>query len=319
MKKFQYLLFAFAAVTMSLVATSCGEDDTVIVVNDPPAMILLSTDPTGVNGDYQTTSFETDKVGEFVYFGLEAAKGTGTLQSLLVNENGAKLGTDRLSFRDLSDGSDIPANNSLLITGTNVDGFAIEVGVKLQEDLSTSTYTFELTDENGETAILTIDVTTFDPTTPLDKTLMGTLLNQAGPAGQGALDLDDGIGTGATTGDFEIAEIRDMGIDNGPVATNWRQQIGIINGTEMRVPGTTALENFDFDLVDNKEAIIALYDASDNLPNEVDGIPATNALLEGDILVVRRPSDDRYYLLRIASINATADDNGDNYVIDIKY
>ncbi|MCB0644126.1 MAG: hypothetical protein KDC44_20925, partial [Phaeodactylibacter sp.] len=160
MKRFQYLLFALAAVTVSLVATSCGEDEVPTPVNDPPSMTFLSTDPTSVNGDYQTTSFETDLAGQTIYVGLDAVQGTGALQSLQVTENDEKVSTDRLSFRDLSDGSEITANNSLLITGTNVEGFQMEVGIQLQSDFSTSTYAFILTDENGETTSLSLDVTT---------------------------------------------------------------------------------------------------------------------------------------------------------------
>ena len=329
MKKFQYLLFAFVAVSVSLVMTSCGEDETPIV-NDPPSMAFLSTDPTAVNGDYQTTSFETDLVGQTIYVGLDAAKGTGALQSLQVNQDGEKVATDRLSFRDLSDGSEISANNSLLILGTNVDGFQIEVGIVLQDDFSTSTYEFTLTDENGEVSTLSMDITTFDPGTPIEMTLEGILLNQAGPAGTGGLDLDNGDGTGSQDA---AAEIRDLGIDctidpnNGE---NWRTLFGTVNGAEMVRVDMTAMEGLTFDGVAVKETIaeafttgITLDDGTSFAPDctETTVTDVSGSVAEGDLFVVS--ANGLFYMLRVDEINfvhnTINDYNDDGYVFSIKY
>ena len=319
MKKF-LLLLAIVAMTGTLfISTGCEEEDPP-VVNVGPSMDFTDTDPTGLNGPYPTTDVETDDPDATLYVGLSAVTGTGQLQSLTISEDGTKLATARMTIRDLNDGSAITANNPLLITGVNVDGFLLEIGIDVSDELATKEYTFELVDENGESTTLSISVTTVEPPDPIEMTLEGVLLNQAGPAGQGGLDLDDGPSTGTIDASAIDAEIKDEGIDLAlPTASNWKRQISAINDSEIRVPATDQLpEGFDFANVTTKVEIRSLYDGGDQLPNtDGTGELVSDPVEVGDYFFVKR--GDRYYLLIVKEVNPTTNNNMDNIVFDVKY
>jgi hypothetical protein len=132
---------------------------------------------------------------------------------------------------------------------------------------------------------------------------MGVLLNQAGPAGTGGLDLDEGIGTGSSD---DRAEIRDLGIDVGlPASDNWLQQIAPANDAII----ATVNQELMFDEVITSAAIVDAFDANN-------AVTETARLEGGEVFAVKRGED--YYLIRIAEINVVTTDNSDNYVLDIK-
>ena len=158
----------------------------------------------------------------------------------------------------------------------------------------------------------------------------GALLNQGGDTGTGGLDLDEGISTGTTTGNFELAEIEDEGINlNLSADENWRRQISSINGTEIRTPDFSALpETFSFENVNSKAEIEAAFEGglalmgSDDIPlnattdNEA-GEEVSEPVEEGDIFLVKR--DDRYYIIIAREVVTTDNNNEDFYSFDIKY
>ena len=314
MRKFLFL-FVFASAAAIFLNTGCTEDENPLI---DPTIEFTSDDPTGVNGPYPTTDFSTGDVNAFVYVALNAIAGTNDLESLTVTEDGTNVPADRLDFRDLDSNTDVLSQNPILLIGYE-SRFLFEIGINPQDDYSTRTYTFEVTDTEGNTASASIDITTFDPGTPITKTLTGVLLNQAGPAGTGALDLDDGIGTGTTTGNYLISEIRDWGIDLGlPVDENWLRQIGPLNGTTVRVAGGLP-GDFKFSDIATKEEIKDYYDAGSALPNG-SGANAKSAPVEvGDFFVVKSADGNTYYFLEVAEVNVTAADNGDNYKFNIKF
>lgn len=313
MRKFLPLFF-FAAAIAIFVNTGCNPDDPSI----DPTIGFESDDPTGVNGPYPTTDFQTSQLSGYVYVALNALAGTGDLESLSIQEDGVKVPTNRLTFRDLDANSAVLVQNPILLIGYEAS-FLWEIGIDPQDDYSTKTYTFEVTDTEGNTATASIDITTFDAGTPLTKTLIGVLLNQDGPSGQGALDLDDGIGTGTTTGQWQIAEIRDWGIDLGlPNDQNWLRQIGPMNYTTVKVPGGLP-GDFEFADITTKEQIKDYYDAGTNLPNG-SGVTAKSDPVEvGDYFVVKTEDGTTYYFLEVTEVNVTSNDNADNYHFNIKY
>lgn len=318
MKKFQFLLFALTAVAITFIATGCGEDEEIIVVNDPPSLAFIADDANGLNAPYNTTDFEVQKDSAFVYVGLEGAQGTGALQSLTVTEDGVNVDASRLAFYDLRASADVLANNPLLITGDNTTGFTWEVGIALDGAISTRTLGFELVDENGEVSSVTINVSTY--LADVSNTLEGVLLNQAGPAGQGGLDLDDGSSTGTVGSDPSSAdaEIKDEGINALDPSVNWKQQISAINDSEIRIPGADFPEDFKFADVTKVDEIITFYDGGDQLPNtNGSGDAVSDPVVVGDIFLVKR--GDRYYLLEVTEVNPTTNDNSDNIVFDVKY
>lgn len=313
MRKF-LLLFVLAASVAIFLNTGCTEDPTPQI---DPTISFTSDDPTGQNGPYQTTDFSISDLNSFVYLAVNALAGTDDLESLTVLEDGVKVQTDRLYFRDLDANSAITVQNPILTIGYE-SRLLWEIGIKPQTDYSTKTYTVQVTDVGGNVASASIDITTFDAGTPIEKTLTGKLLlNQAGPSGQGALDLDDGIGTGTTTGNFAIAEIRDWGIDLGlPTATNWKRQIGPINNTTVRVPGGLP-GDFKFTDISTKEEIQGYYDAGTALPNSSGTV--SDPVQVGDYFVVKSADGSRYYFLEVTAVTVTAADNADSYEFNIKY
>ena len=314
MRKF-LLLFVFASAIAIFLNTGCTEDPTPLI---DPTIEFTSDDPTGTNGPYPTTNFSTSDLNGYSYVAVNALAGTNDLESLTVLEDGSNVPAARLRFRDLDTDTDVTVQNPILLIGYE-SSLLWEIGIDPQDDYSTKTYTIEVTDTEGNTASVSIDITTFDPGTPITKELIGVLLNQAGPAGTGALDLNDGIGTGTTTGNFAISEIRDWGIDLGlPVDQNWLRQIGPLNGTTVRVAGGLP-GDFKFDDIATKEEIQSYFDAGTALPNGSGANAKSDPVEVGDFFVVKNADGSTYFFLEVDEVNITAADNGDNYKFNIKF
>lgn len=215
-----------------------------------------------------------------------------------------------------------------MILGVDKDGVTYDINIlpaAAQTVGDITTYSFTVTDSNGATDLVDIVITTAaEPGTPITFNMTGVLFNQAGPAGTGGLDLDTGAGVGSANA---TADIRDLGIDCAlPNATNWRQQIGTVNGADMRKVDISQLENFSFATVDKTEVILEAYTSGTAL---ADGSSttcggATVAVTDvsapvtvGDMFVVF--ANAKYYLIKIDEVNTTASTNGDNYKLSIKY
>ena len=318
-------LFAIVAVALVFVTTGCKEDDT-DPINFPADVILLQEDPTD-GSLYFYEDFEVNDTATFVALGINAEKGTGALKSLTITQDGSNVDVDRLQMRDLRTGATITVNNPLLITGDNVDGFDFEILLNVHNEYgTTANYSFNVGDENDLVGSASINITTTEPLTPLDMTIPGALLNAAGPAGTGGLDLDTGDSTGS--GDA-AAEIRDLGIDCAePNSSNWLGQIGTVNGADMKKVDPASIENFDFDTVDNKEIIEEAYskgtelaDGSTVNTSGCDAVPLSvtdvDAPAVGDVYVVS--ANGTYYMFEIVAINVTTDNNDDEYEVNIKF
>jgi hypothetical protein len=231
-----------------------------------------------------------------------------------------------------SNGTSITPNNPISAEPDNTNGGVWEMQIAAFDQVvgQTVTYAFEIADDANNVALASVDITIIDPGTPLAGNLTGVLLNQAGPAGTGGLDLDTGDGTGSSAAE---SEIRDLGIDctiDPANAENWRGQIGTINGANMiKVDPTTLGEGFTFADVQTIEAVRAAYD--DNAGNVLaDGVSQSASCAEtpvtdvsdvvavGDLFGVLS-AGGTYYLIQIDEVNAIGGSNGDNYVISIKY
>jgi hypothetical protein len=310
MKKF-LLFFAIAATGLVFFSTGCTEDDTVDV---EPTAAFTADDPTGVAGTYPTDDFQVSDTASFVYLGITATAGTNDLSTITVYEDGVEVATDRLQFRDLRDGSTILAQNPLALFNDNTAGFTIEVGINPHDVYETRTYSFEISDGTLSTT-LNIDITTFSAGTPISTTLMGQLLNQAGPAGTGALDLDTGNGTGTSGAGSDAADIRDQGIDLGlPNDQNWIQKIAPINGTTIRTPGANFPGDYNFADVSTVEEIEGFFNDGEDLVGGESDVVAV-----GDVFLVQSADGTRYYLIECADIVTTPDNNEDYYEFDIKF
>lgn len=299
MRKLSSLLL-LPLVALAALLSSCGIDNPVEPLG--PSLALMP----GVNA---VTDTATVAPGDTFLVQINASKGDGSLNRIEVREDGIALAASRIIF----DG--FPAqNNPNPVTSTDQLEWDIEIAANDAE--GTFEYTIIITDENGNTASSSVDITTVEPTTPATTREMIMLLNQAGPAGQGGLDIDGGIGTGTkdSTGTDSIADIRDMGINiNLPSDQNWRQQIAPTNATR-GVVLKSAASGVVWEDIQTLEDIAAAFEQG----TEIAGPQAPSDVVQvGDIFLVRSGRGILYALV-VTQVNVTAADNGDNYHFDVK-
>ncbi|MCO6488815.1 MAG: hypothetical protein J5I98_10375 [Phaeodactylibacter sp.] len=331
MTKFFLKFSGIALLLVIMIATGCQEDDPIVDPIGPD--ITLVSESGFVSSDVELLE------GEAFSVKLSLEKGDNPLQTLSMTVDGVEPKGTELSGYVTSltiDGTAQTAQNPQLITGTAKDGSTWEyelepAGLTVDES---ATFAFRVTDESGLSASVSFKVTIVAPPgTPTSRTLEGILFNQAGPSGRGALDLDEGYGTGVTTPGTNAnpadAEIRDLGLDCDVPAPgfNWRRQIGTMNGADMRQVDLTKVEGFTFDAVTTIEEIVGAYETgitfadgaavscSSGASTPVTDV--TDELVIGDMFVVVR--GEKYYLIRIDDIMETGTDNNDQYEISIKY
>lgn len=271
----------------------------ITTVGVAPTLVLVSADSLNIAPDALFSN------------AFKVTKGTSPLKTIEVQENGVKISDlNRISYDQFL--NKFTANPQPIADG---DKNVFEKRITINSPLTSGryVYNFIFTDETGlsqSKSIVVIVGTNIE-------LMEGILLNAAGPSGTGGLDLDTGAGTGSLNA---AAEIRDQGIDNAkPFATNWKQQISGANGSVVKyiVRGQNGIsDNFSFDSVKSKEEIKGLFDNGVAFTQTSDGTLISNQIAAGNLLVVNNGT--KYYLLEIKSVNVTAADNGDNYVIDIK-
>ena len=135
---------------------------------------------------------------------------------------------------------------------------------------------------------------------------------------------------------IHISCIRDLCIDctiDQEVSENWRAHFGTINDAVMVKVDKSQVENFDFDNIDTKEAILAAFDSANALDDGVSTNPncdetvvtdVSGDLAVDDVFVVF--ANDTYYMLRVDEVNfihtpdvPIGERNSDNIVFSIKY
>ena len=306
----------FLLVFGGLFIASCEEDP---IIDDNPPIEVPPVPPSlafSTESGLFSADTELDVANTLIRIGILADDGDAELNSFSVTENGNLILPENLriytTIGDTSTEID-PVNNPQAVPDGFRNEFAWEVNVLTPNFGESSTYAFTITDVDGETDEVSLTITAVMPTTPIDSSIMGVLFNSDGPVGTGGLDLDEGVGTGSAS---SLAEIRDLG---GIGAGNWRRQVAGVNGSVIRTLNTTDADNFDFETIDTKEAIIGFFDNGEALTDEFNGNPATAPIQAGDAFVVFNDTNARYYLIRVVEVNEVDDDNSDNYVIDIKY
>lgn len=275
--------------------------------NSSSTSILVDTDVAGGEApDVEVggaASIELD-ANSLYSINISATPLSGTLASIAVYQDDVLISDlSRLEF----DSNDFTANPYPFPTAY-ANGFTdTRLFIRVQ-DSGSSVYRVEIADEFG--GITSFEKTVSVPTGTAVETLVGILLNQAGPAGTGGLDLETGNSVGSTDGSADIA---DTGIDiNQPNASNWNQSITSVNGSTIRVltAGQNGLtESFTFGSVGFKEDIVALH--ANNSAAYSGGI-----VLVGDVFTVE--SGGSYYLLEVTNVNVTTADNNDSYTFNVK-
>ncbi len=318
MQKFLLSLAGLALAFTVILSTGCNPDG-----DDP-------TDPTGPDARFVTESGFLDanadvEVGQTFKTKVSLLTGDSKLQSVTIYEDDVKLGTNFFTIN----GGTLTANNPFLITGADKDGVTYEFEISTVNTVgAVRTYEVEVTDEKGLKDAVSLTITSKAPaTTPIEMSLTGILFNASDILPTGGLDLDNGNNVSATS---SLAEIRDMGINCAmPNATNWRKQIGTVNGAEMKRVVPANVENFSFANATNKEIILAAFETGDPIDSNLSTLncdPNTNVvvtdvtipLVVGDMFVIKGATG-RIYLIRVDEVNNTTNDNNDNYMMSLKY
>ena len=322
MKKLKSLFFAGLAISSVLFYQSCSPDeggltDDLVDITGP-ALTFIDQDPSGLFlGNYPTSDFTVSANESTIYLGIDATAGSADLKVLTIQVDGVNVDPLDLTFRDLNSGEDVLSNNPYLINGANVDAITFEIGIANAGELSSKTIEITVEDNDGRQETISIGYSNFQA---IETTIEGVLLNRAGPAGQGGLDLDNGSGTGTVMTDptAELGEIKDEGIDiNLPNDQNWKNQISAMNNAEIRTL-SSSVENFSFDAVSRVDEIQAYFDNGSELPNtNDDDEKVSDKLTVGDVFTVSR--DGKVYLIEVTDITETADNNNDAVEFRIKY
>jgi len=248
---------------------------------------------------------------------IKADKGGADLVKLEIRQNNVFVDITDFNWNGLSMMS---SGNPFDLTEAEKDGFEEgEFLVDLPNSVGTFVYTMIIEDAVAQRDTATFVVTTEPNGTPID-IREDVLLNAAGPAGTGGLDLDTGesTGTGATSG--AEAEIIDNGINGANADVNWIQTISAVNGATMKyvVAGSGGVpESFTFDGLQFKEDLEGLYTV--NSGGVIDNTNSSSIVQPGDTFIVQKGT--QYWLITAKEVNVktAVGDNSDNYVFDVKF
>ena len=286
--------------------------------------IQISTELTGTEANPEisligNTNVITDPGGK-VCFRLDVTAANADLSSLIVvDEQGVTIDPSRV-FYGGSDASNQVPENPYLLPLEDVRGFDKSICIQAQADESEQAYTIAISDTRDSFDLVQVVINTFPSgISGEDVTeLTGRLLNRAGPAGTGGLDLDNGEGTGSSD---TAAELKDNGIDAGPIASNWLQRISGANGTTLKqlIPNMNGLsENFTYESVTKDTGISGIWGNGVDLQgvNSV-GEAWTDVVEVGDLFIAERGG--KYYLLQITEVSIDQVANNDFYRMNIKF
>ncbi len=235
--------------------------------------------------------------------------GDNDLASFDIQEDNNLVPTNRLVYNN----GFSTTSNPFGITGNDVNGvgqFVVDITAPTAPGVYT--YDFNLTDVVGVTFTASLDITVEEPTTPIDATFTMVLLNNADGPDNGGLDLFNGRNVPSGSAD---ADILDAGIDTDlPAAQNWKQAILANSGGRTLRFVDPSTDGADFDMIDTKEAVVALYGAGDTISGESDPVE------EGDIFAVRTGGSNGrdYFLLQCTEVFVDPNANGDYLVFSIK-
>ncbi len=285
-----------AMLGLMVITTSCNPDDPITVDNDPTATIDFGA-------DYENQTFEP---GKFLGpISVTFTAGESDLNGVYVYRNGEKLPVE-----DFLVDNESKAANPFNLSADQKQTVSFDFAVQLSDEEVTDTYAFEVVDVDGNTAAVTLDITTEVQGTPVEMDTMYLLWNADGRE-PGGLDLDaDDAASASVSRSSAEAEIVDKGVNFGASdpADNWYQQILPANGS------TLMPYDGDFDAVTTKEQIAELYD-------ETATVDESDVVQPGDVFIVK--NGDKYYIIEATDVvviktSEQADSNDDYYTFSVK-
>jgi len=270
--------------------SSCGDDVTLPVDNDPPVVTLLDSGTDVISSDATIDADATVSVD------LKATIGTGELKLLTILENGSNLDLERIT-------GGVNSNPTLFAAGSDdAKGFEKKISFKAQSE-GVSDYMFLVEDVNGlkDSVIITL--------TAVQKTALNffkdsiVVYNFAGPY-KGSIDLQTGT---AVSSSEETGDVQDVGITtNG----DWLKKIKPKNGAEMVVPAA----DFDYDAIEDLESLQAAY-SEGTVSSEAD-------VTIGSSFLFKTASDTAgefdYFVLKTLDMHENTSDNTDYYIFTLK-
>ncbi len=302
-------LLVFFFVGSIALFTGCSEDDPIVgnPMPDTPPSVSLEVGAGLISSDANIS------LGESITIRVSLLQVDNPMESFTIKEDNVNIPTGRMTI----DGGAVTVQNPFLLVGDAKKSAVYDITITTDAVADESrTYSITVSDEANLTDEVQFLVTVTG--TPLTE-ITGALLNAGGPAGQGGLNLFTGESTGTVGSDPTAADahIKDEGIDlDKAPAENWKQQISSINGSEIRVPGSGNVENFNYDDVTTLEALIGAFEAADELPDNADGEDVSEMVNVDDLFLVK--NGDNYWLLKVTAVNPTVDDNSDSIEFSIK-
>ena len=245
-----------------------------------------------------------------VKFQINASKGGAKMESLSVLEDGVAIADlTRLRYStidDLGNAFNFDANPIGLL-GDDQDAFSWIIWLGTHADNATKNYTFRVTDADGTTEDVSINITV-NTGTPIVSDLVGKLLkNSGGPSGTGGIDLMTGDDLGSSD---PLSDLRDQGIDiTQPTASNWIRKVAPVNGSILKTPGA------DFPFTG-----ISAIQYTEEISDAFDGgtvITESSLVLIGDVFLIQ-DADGNIYAVEVTDVVETSGDNDDYYQLAIK-
>jgi len=234
---------------------------------------------------------------------LNASRGATAIANLTVLQDSEVIADlSRLNI----DGSAFSAN-PLPISSEDANGFEAEIDVQSHAG-GAARYTFRIEDSQGNSEQVSLNLLVGEN---VDGTFTMIVVNNRSGMLQGGLDLDE---PATVAFNSPQAELRDQGIDTDvPSSSNWIQKLEVVGTTGLVMVGNNDDdEDLDFDAVNSKQAVRALYE---------DGNPMaeTTVLNIGDVIAVKRAANSNdYWLLLLTDLVVTPNDNNDFYEFTVK-
>ena len=292
--------FVYRFVVTDFGGESAQAERTITVKSDPPKLKFNGPDLTIATID-QSARFKVNGV-----------RGSGLLKSLEILQNNVKIDASRIMFGTFS-----PATNPFILPSTDENVFDKDLLIRSPSLAANYTYTFILRDDLDAIATDSAKVLAGIPATEL---VSKNLYNAARTNGLGGIQLKDGTSVSTAS---NIADLIDTGIDTTVTnaSLNWKRQFRAGQNVEVRriIIGNNGVpQNFSYINIFTKEQILDLFSKGVNFTlKDKEGRLISDPVQIGQIFVVKKGNE--YYLIEVAAVVQTPNDNEDYYRLNYKF